>query len=99
MFPTTKTNLIRMTVLPEEEYEQTRSLLLLSFIKSMVVEENVRMNILTASLDKLRRIQQKVTFLDKESELNYLRSVAKQFCINFLQATSKKELTKNTNER
>lgn len=79
-----------MFTLSEEEEEQSRYLLVLAYIKSLVSEEDARVTILHASLDKLIQIKQKLQFLDRESELNYLRATAKKFCNNFLQATCKK---------
>lgn len=79
-----------MTALSDESVFQDYHLQIMSLIKSLVLEEDARVRILKETFERYAERNHKVLFTDENSLAIFLRLTARQFCINFLQATSKK---------
>lgn len=78
-----------MELLSDSEEYQGYSLQILSLIKSLVKDEQARLNILESVFVHFQERSKQVEFIDEKSIAIYLRLMAKQFCENFLKATNK----------
>lgn len=78
-----------MELLSDSEDYQAMSLQILSLIKSLVKDEQARLNILESVFVHFQERAKQVEFIDEKSIAIYLRLMAKQFCENFIKATNK----------
>lgn len=79
-----------MELMSDTEAYQAYALQIMSLIKSLVEEEDARLNILESVFIHYEERNKKVKFTDERSLAIYLRLLARRFCKNFLESTCKK---------